>query len=154
MKNNTINIFLTSYFIFLISTQNKNYRKISLLLLCSKNFETNTFDNVYNFLIENNLLSPNQSGYRPADSTINKLFSITTEIYEAFENGAEIRASFVDISKAFVKVWHEGLPFKLKTNGIDRTLPGLLANYLTDRNQRVVLNRLESSCEKVYAGVE
>ena len=45
------------------------------------------------------------------------------------------------------------LMFKLKTNGIDGTLLGLLGNYLTDRNQRVVLNGLESSWEQVYAGV-
>ena len=133
--------------------EKNNYRPISLLPVCSKIFEKIIFDNIYKFLIENNLISPNQSGFRPGDSTINQLLSITTEIYEAFENGAEIRASFLDISKAFDKVWHEGLLFKLKTNGIDGSLLALLGNYLTDRNQRVVLNGLQSSWEHVYAGV-
>ena len=62
----------------------------------------------------------NQSGFRPGDSTINQLLSITTEIFNAFENFEETRAVFLDISKAFDKVWHEGLCFKLKRNGIIR----------------------------------
>ena len=76
------------------------------------------FDSMYSFLQSNNLLSKYQSGLRPGDSTINQLLSITTEIYEAFENYEEVRAVFLDISKAFDKVWHEGLIFKLRQNGI------------------------------------
>ena len=59
------------------------------------------------------LLSKNQSGFRPGDSTINQLLSITHDIYTSFENNCETRAVFLDISKAFDKVWHEGLIFKL-----------------------------------------
>ena len=44
------------------------------------------------------------SGFRPGDSTINQLLSITTDIYEAFESYEEVRAVFLDISKAFDKV--------------------------------------------------
>ena len=50
--------------------------------------------------------------------TIYQLISITTKIYEAMEDLNETRALFLDISKAFDKVWHEGLIFKLKSNGI------------------------------------
>ena len=71
------------------------------------------------FFVANKLLSKNQSGFRPGDSTINQLLSITTEIFEAFESLDETRAVFLDISKAFDKVWHEGLCFKLKQNGIN-----------------------------------
>ena len=87
------------------SKQSKtNYRPISLLPICSKIFEKIIFDQMYIFLSSNNLLSQNQSGFRPGDSTINQLLSITTEIYEAFENYEETRAVFLDISKAFYKV--------------------------------------------------
>ena len=51
-----------------------------------------------------------------------------------------MRGTFLDISKAFDKVWHEGLIFKLKTYGVEGNLLKLLENYLTDRQQRVVLN--------------
>jgi exonuclease III len=87
----------------------KNYRPISLLPICGKIFEKIIFDNMYFYLNMNNLLSKNQSGFRPGDSTINQLLSITNDIYESFEHNAETRAVFLDISKAFDKVWHEGL---------------------------------------------
>jgi hypothetical protein len=68
---------------------------------------------MYKFLLINNLLSSNQSGFRPGDSTINQLLAITSEIYNGFENRQETRAASLDISKAFNKVWHSGLIFKL-----------------------------------------
>ena len=83
-----------------------NYRPISLQPICSKILEKIVFDQVYAFLNTNNLLSVNQSGFRPGDSTIYQLLSITSTIYDSFENYDETRAIFLDISKAFDKVWH------------------------------------------------
>lgn len=120
-----------------------NYRPISLLPICGKMFEKNIFDEIYKHLSQNDLISSNQSGYRPGDSTINQLLSITHEIYKAFEEHRETRAVFLDISKAFDKIWHEGLLLKLKVNGIDWPL------FI----QRVVLNGKTSSWECVTAGV-
>ena len=121
-----------------------NYRPISLLLICGKILEKIVFDQLYAFLNANNLLSRNQSGFRPGDSTICQLLSITSSIYEAFENYEETRAVFLDISKAFDKVWHEGLIYKLKCNGISGKLLTFFENYLSQRCQRVVLNGKES----------
>ena len=84
----------------------KNYRPVSLLPICSKIFERLLFNELYKFLNENDLLSSNQSGFRPGDSCINQLFSITYEICQFFDNDFEVRV-FLDISKAFDKVWHE-----------------------------------------------
>ena len=84
-----------------------NYSPISLLPICGKIFEKLMFDSMYSFFHVNNLLSKNQSGFTPGDSTINQLLSITTDIYESFEDYEEVRAVFLDISKAFDKVWHE-----------------------------------------------
>ena len=130
-----------------------NYRPISLLPICGIIFEKIIFDHMYSFLQTNNLLSKNQSGFRPGDSTINQLLSITTEIFKAFEKTDETRAVFLDISKAFDKVWHEGLCFKLKQNGINGNLLKLVNSFLTDRKQRVVLNGTSSDWESVYSGV-
>jgi len=136
------------------SRQDKtNYRPISLLTICSKIYEKIVFDSLYSFLLENKLLSPNQSGFRPGDSTINQLLAITTEIYNSFENRQETRAAFLDISKAFDKVWHSGLIFKLKQNGISGNLLMMLENYLSNRKQRVVLNGIESTWEPIMSGV-
>ena len=57
------------------------------------------------------------------------------------------------MSKAFDKVWHEGLVFKLKQNGIDGNLLNLLRNYLSNRKQRVVINGQESNWADIQAGV-
>ena len=73
------------------------------------------FDSIYEFLCENQLSTPNQFGFRPDDSTINQLLSITHKLYSAFDEfpSRETRPIFLDISKAFDKVWHDGLLFKL-----------------------------------------
>ena len=119
-----------------------NYRAISLLPIFGKIFEKIIFNRIYNFLSEENLLNNNQSGFRPSDSCVNQLLSITHEIYEAFDCNPtlEVRSVFLDISKAFDKVWHEGLLYKLKSMGISGKLIKLLENYLSNRLQRVVLN--------------
>ena len=94
----------------------KNYRHVSLLPICSMIFERLLFNELYKFLNENDLLSSNQSGFRPGDSCINQLLSITLEIYQSFDNDLEVRGVFLDISKAFDKVWHEGLILELSHN--------------------------------------
>ena len=58
-----------------------------------------------------------------------------------------------DISKALDKVWHEGLIFKLKQNGISGDLQHTLSDFLSNRMQRVVLNGQNMSWTIVHAGV-
>jgi len=130
-----------------------NYRPISLLPICSKIFEKVIYDSMYTFFRENNLISKNQSGFIPGDSTINQLLAITTEIFNAFEDVDETRAVFLDISKAFDKVWHEGLIFKLRQNGINNNLLLLITSFLSNRKQRVVLNGIQSDWQNIYSGV-
>ena len=126
-----------------------NYRPISLLPICSKLFEKVSYDNMYTFFRENDLISKNQSGFIPGDSTINQLLAITTEIVNAFENVDETRAVFLDISEAFDKVWHEGLIFKLTQNGINNKLLDLITSFLSDRKQRVALNGIQSNWQNI-----
>ena len=100
-------------------------------------------------------MSKNQSGFRSGDSCVSQLISITHEIYKAFDGNPslETRGIFLDISKAFDKVWHKGLLFKLKSYGIEGKLYNIIENFLYKRKQRVVLNGINSSWEEVNAGV-
>ena len=82
----------------------KTYRHVSLLLICGKTFEHLIYNVIYGFLSDNNLLSPNQSGFRSGDSCINQLVSINHEILNALYKGLEVRGIFLDISKAFDEV--------------------------------------------------
>ena len=65
----------------------------------------------------------------------------------------EVRAVFLDISKAFDKAWHDGLIFKLKQNGISGSLLKLFQNYLSNRKQYVVLNGSISEYSGIESGV-
>ena len=85
---------------------------------------------MFGFFIENDLISQNQSDFKSGDSCINQLLSITHEIYQSFDERFDVRSIFLDISKAFDKVWRDGLTFKLKQNGISGNLLNLLSNLL------------------------
>ena len=86
------------------------------------------------------MITPNQSGFKTGDSCINQLVSITHETYKSFDDGYEVRGVFLDISKAFDKVWHQGLHYKLRQNGIFGELLNILTDFLDNRTQRIILN--------------
>ena len=131
----------------------KNYRPISILLICNKIFERLICNEFFTFFTDNNLITPNQSEFRPGDSCVNKVIAIPHEIYNSFDDRLEVRGVFLDISKVFDKVWHEGLLLKLSLNCISGNLLKLLCDFLYCRKQRVVLNGQNSSWENVKAGV-
>ena len=86
-------------------------------------------------------------------STVNQVTGIYHEICKALDEGLEFRAVFFDISKAFDKVWHKGLLFKLNRAGIHGKLLSWFSNYLSNRLQRVILPGGDSSLCHVQAAV-
>ena len=117
----------------------KNYRQVSLLPICGAILERLMFSEMFRFLIKNNLIFSNQTGFKLGDSCIDQLLSITYEIYKSLVDGFEVRGVFLDISKDFDKVWHKGIIFKLKQNSISSKLLCVLSDLLKDRKQRVIL---------------
>ena len=81
------------------------------------------------------------------------MLNFTDNIYKGFNANKETAAVFLDISRAFDRVWHKGLLFKLKCLGTDGPIFQWFCDYLTGRNQKVVLNGTNSSTEYVNAGV-
>ena len=108
---------------------------------------------MFNFFLANNLLVHNQSGFKPCDSCINQLLTITDEIYSSFDDRFEVRSVFLDLSKAFDKVWHEGIIFKLQQNRILDDLLNIFSDFVRNRKQSVTLNGQSSSWFNVNAGV-
>ena len=108
---------------------------------------------MYNHFISNNLITKNQSGFRPNDSVTNQLICLVHTIHSSLDVNLDVRSVFLDMSKAFDKVWHEGLLFKLKQNGVNGKLLNLLKSYLANRNQRVLLNGSESEWGEIDSGV-
>lgn len=130
-------------------------RPISLLPIFSKIFERRIFNSLFFHVSHNKLFTQCQSGFLPGDSCVSQLLSIVHETHSAFDcnPATDVRGVFLDIYKAFDKVWHEGLLFKLKSYGVQGQLLKLLQNYLTNRQQRVVLNGQSSSWKNVLPGV-
>ena len=62
------------------------------------------------------------------------------------------RGVFLDISKAFDRIWHDGLLFIFKQNGVSRNLFQLVTSFLSDKYQRVLLNGQTSNWETTQAG--
>ena len=108
-----------------------NYRSISLLPIFQKMFEKILFNNLYPYLISNKLIPDKQSGFKKNDSTVNQLLYICHEILLSYDSNppSEVRAVFLDISKAFDKVWREGLVFEMKCNGIQGKPLSLLSDF-------------------------
>ena len=131
-----------------------NYRPVSLLPICGKIFGRLIFNEMFMFSLENNLVTPHQSGLKPGDSCKNQLLSITHEIYMGnFNDGVGVRSVFLDISKAFDKVWHEGVIFILEQNDISGDLLNILIDFASNRKQKVVLNGQVSAWANLDAGV-
>ena len=106
-----------------------------LLLICWKLMEKFLFNSIFNFTDTRNMLSVHQSGFRPGNSCVHQLVSIVHEFYNAFDanSSLEVRGVFLDISKAFDRVWHWGLLYKLKCIGINGNFLKLVENFLSTR---------------------
>ena len=116
-----------------------NYRPIALLSNVSKIQERIAFKNLYNHLLTNNLLYKYQSGFLPQHSTVFQLIDIYHNICQSFDNQQYSCMVFCDVSKAFDRVWHKGLIFKLKQHGIDGEFLKWLTDYLSERQQKVII---------------
>ena len=87
-----------------------------------------------------NLFNKSQSGFRPSDSCEYRLLSIVHDIYASFDCNrlCDVTGIFLDISKAFHRVWHEGLIYKVKRIGVTGLPLELIQSFLSHRFQRVV----------------
>ena len=109
---------------------------------------------MYSFFKANKLIAKNRSTFTPVDSGTGQLLSLIHDVHVAFDGNSclEVRSVYLDMSKAFDKNWHEEFLFKLKQNGIDGNLLVLLANYLSNRRQRVIPNVQKSEWAPILSG--
>ena len=100
------------------------HRPISLLPIFGKMLEKLYHDSLYSHLVSHELLNPNLSEFRPGYSTVNLLISLTHTKFEAFDCNPplDVRSVYLDISKAFDRVWHDDLIYKLKLCGVSGNL--------------------------------
>ena len=118
--------------------------------ICGKVLERILYNSMFELFIQNNLITPNQTGFITGDLCINQPISIIHKIYKSFDDDCyEVRGVFLDISKAFDKLWNQGLHYKLRQNDISGELLNILTDFLDSRTQRVNLNGQYSSWAKL-----
>ena len=83
--------------------------------------------------------------FLPGHSTIYQLLEIYHNIVQNFDEGKSCCMIFCDLSKAFDRVWHNALIFKLQTYGISDNLLQWFKSYLGYRSQKVMYKDLLSS---------
>ena len=123
----------------------KNYRPISLLSCPSKLFERLVYNKMVPFLEENKIFGDQQFGFRKGVSTTDQLLEIYNSMLQTLDKQQVKKILFVDVSKAFDRVWRKGLLHKLKKVGIRGNLLKWLESYLHNRLQRCVIRGSKSS---------
>jgi hypothetical protein len=131
----------------------ENYRPISLISCLGKIMERIVFNEIYEYCQVHELLTWRNSGFKKHESTVNQLLFLVNAIYTSLGDGEDVLLVFLDVSKAFDQVYHQGLLHKLETFGINGCLLEWLSSYLAGRQQRVVVNGQESDWRHVNAGV-
>ena len=78
-----------------------------------------------------------QHGFRPNRLTDKALAILHVTIAAHKGNGMTVDMVSRDISRAFDKVWHDGLRYKLRTEHLPDKLTRTLCNYLSDRKATI-----------------
>ena len=136
------------------SSDESNYKPISVLPYFSKILEHIMYNCLYKYLIENNNLYSKQFGFQNDHSTDHDVVQLVDQITESFENNKYTLGVFIDLSKAFDTVDHSILLKKLELYGITDRNHGWLKSYLSNRRQFVQINEKEkTSLETISCGV-
>ena len=128
-----------------------NHRPISLLNTLGKVYEKLILNHLQHYLKDH--IRPEQFGFRPSHSTTTQLVKIVDEISINLNKRAKTATAFIDIEKAFDKVWHQGLIYKLIQFQLPIQLLKLLQSFLQLRTFEVRVNDSTSSCRPILAGV-
>lgn len=129
-----------------------SYRPISLFSVLAKIAEVSIRDRLLNFLDEHQKLIPHQFGFRKQLSTTHQLLRVTEMVAESFTLKMHTGALFLEIAKAFDRVWIKGLAYKLIQLGTPNYLIPLIHSYLSNRTFTVKLSNAFSSPRKILAG--
>ena len=129
------------------------YRPISILPVVSKVMERIVHKQLYDYLVNNNVLSEAQFGFRPCHSTASALGALTESWLRSIDEGLIIGALFIDLRRAFDTVDSSILLIKLQKLGMSNNALSWFKSYLTNRKQHVVVREANSSTRSINLGV-
>lgn len=134
------------------ATLTSSYRPISLLPKLSKIFEKLFYKRLEPILEATQAIPNHQFGFRRRHSTVQQIHRVVNKILTDFDDNRFCIGVFLDVEKAFDKIWHKGLLCKLK-----RLLPYdffcLLKSYISDRTFYVKYKNEYSTIRKINAGI-
>lgn len=130
-----------------------NYRPITVINNFSKIFEKCLRDRLYEFYVNNNILSKNQFGFCSGLSTTDAICELTGHITNNLDTHKKCLSVFLDLAKAFDTVPHDSLLGVLETYGIRGSVLGVFESYLVDRMQRLRMGDVLSDSLKIQIGI-
>ena len=134
-------------------TDLNNYRPISVIPAVAKIFEKIIYDQLYNYLNVNDLLTSCQSGFRSLHSTLTALLETSNNWCVNVDKGLLNGVIFIDLKKAFDTIDHEIILQKLAKYGVDQDALKWFKSYLANRLQRCNVNNHLSSTSPINCGV-
>ena len=130
-----------------------SYRPINLMSSIMKLFERVIEQRLRSYLEDIGFINKYQSGFRQAKSTDDHLFRLSQSVMESFNNGEHVVAVFLDVEKAFDKVWHNGLRYKIFMLDLPSKMTRWLSDFLVGRVIQVNVNGSLSDKISPIAGV-
>ena len=98
-------------------------------------------------------LSPKQAGFRQNRSTEDQVTLVAQSIEDAIQDKKHTLAVWLDMEKAFDKVWRDGLRLKMRNCGVTGKMYTWISHYLCNRQARVKLNGRKSKRRYLNQGV-
>ena len=130
-----------------------NYRPVSLTAVLSKVLESIIRDHLLEHMTVNGLFADEQHGFVPGRSCTTQLLLAIEDWTEKLENGEPVDVIYLDFRKAFDSVPHQRLINKLRSYGLGQNLTSWIANFLTGRTQRVIVEGTYSEWTAVESGI-
>ncbi|XP_045533955.1 uncharacterized protein LOC106720251 [Papilio machaon] len=130
-----------------------SYRPISLLKTLGKIYERLILARLRTFMDTKGMPIAEQFGFRAKHSCTNQVHRITEHILVKRQRGLSTGAIFLDVAKAFDKVWHNGLIYKLYEHGVPDRLVCIIRDFLSNRTFRYRVEGVCSQLHPVRAGV-
>ena len=130
-----------------------NYRPVSLTCILCKQMEHILASQIMKHLNTNHLLYDKQHGFRSKLSCETQLIEYTADVLKTMQDRKQCDTIVMDFSKAFDKVAHNRLIFKLERIGVDVQACRWIRSFLSDRSQKVVIDGEESDPAPVTSGV-
>ena len=130
-----------------------NYRPVSFLPAVAKVLDAIQSKRFSSFLMKNKLLTDHQFGFLPGRSTTQQLVYVVDKWLQTQDKGSASVGVFLDFQKAFDKVWHKGLLFKLACCGVSPDALSWFESYLFDRAITVRVEGIYSKSHSISTGV-